>query len=53
LSLSSLGPTFFSILLEGYHDLDLIMSQLEHNLPIGWSANITNVNNKPAKIETF
>lgn len=51
LALSSLGPTFFSILLEGYHDIGYIMDNLKRNLPSGWSAHLTTVNNKPAKIE--
>lgn len=51
LALSSLGPTFFSVLLDGYHDLDYIMTNLERNLPNGWVAHLTGVNNKPAKIE--
>lgn len=51
LSLSSLGPTFFSILLEDYHDFEYIMGRLKSNLPVGWSAHITSVKNQSAKIE--
>lgn len=51
ISLSSLGPTFFSILLEGYHDVDYIMDNLKNNLPADWEARLTEANNSPAKIE--
>ncbi len=51
LALSSLGPTFYSILLEGYHDLDFIMNNLKRSLPADWTACLTTVRNKAAKIE--
>lgn len=53
LSLSSLGPTFFSVLLTDYHDVDGILEAVKGRLPAGWNVFLTRVNNQPAKIEVF
>jgi hypothetical protein len=51
LMLSSLGTTFYSILLYGYHDFDYIKRELKRGLPNDWTVNLTSVNNRPAKID--
>jgi len=51
LMLSSLGTTFYSILLDGYHDFDYIKRELKRGLPNDWTVNLTSVNNRPAKID--
>jgi len=53
LSLSSLGPTFFALLLDGYHDIKYIYREVGRRLPAGWNVFLTEVNNKSAKIEVF
>ncbi|MFZ4632449.1 MAG: beta-ribofuranosylaminobenzene 5'-phosphate synthase family protein [Patescibacteria group bacterium] len=49
--LSSLGNTFYSILSEEYHNINLIMKNLNKNLPTSWTATLTRVNNRGAKID--
>jgi beta-ribofuranosylaminobenzene 5'-phosphate synthase len=50
LMLSSLGHTFYSILLEDYHNIDSIMKSVKKRLPLGWDAKLTEARNTPAKI---
>lgn len=49
LMLSSLGHTFYSILLEDYHDIDSIMKNVKKRLPLGWDVKLTEARNTPAK----
>ena len=49
--LSSLGNTFYSILSEEYHDVNSVLKNVKKCLPSSWTATLTGVNNKGAKIE--